>query len=164
MLAQATDLRLMPSGMAKALDLKQNDRALSKLKEVLNSQYDGNVSAFAKALGVSGPAISDVVHGKRGIGMKILRGLARVSGVSVDELVTGRPSAALAGYATLASHPEWPKAHGDALRRLGKYRPELAEAACERVGRFAMPDIPVVLTGLFVAALAEAIITEPLES
>jgi transcriptional regulator with XRE-family HTH domain len=149
--------------MAKALDIQQNDRAVAKLRHALATQFDGNISAPAKAIGVSGPAISDVLNSKRGAGMKVLRGLARVTGVSVDELVTGRPSAALAGYETLASHPSWPKARAEALKRLARFRPELAEASVDRVSRFAMPDVPVVLTGLFVASLAEAIIAEPLE-
>ena len=45
--------------------------------------------------------------------------------------------------------------------RLAHLRPEVVAAALDRVGAFGVPETPVILTGLFVARLAEAVATAP---
>lgn len=62
---------------------------------------------------------------------------------------------------TLAGLPQWPKARAEAERRLAHLRPEVVAAALDRVGAFGVPETPVILTGLFVARLAEAVATAP---
>ena len=64
---------------------------------------------------------------------------------------------------SLSSHVRWSAARLDAERMLAHIRPDILRAAMDRVGSFALPEQPVVLTGLFVARLAEAVISNPQE-
>jgi transcriptional regulator with XRE-family HTH domain len=74
----------------KALDPEQNEGVRRFTQRLVDLGYDGNVSAAAEALGVSQSLLYEFLKGTRGAGMKLLEGLADVTGASLDE-VMGRP-------------------------------------------------------------------------
>lgn len=71
----------------RALPQKQNDELRRRLRDLIASKYDGTLTHAAKALGVSHATISDVLSGKRGVGQKLLDGMANVTGQSIDVLL-----------------------------------------------------------------------------
>lgn len=93
------------------------------------------------------------------MGLDVLIAVADLTGQTIDALV-GRPAR---DHATLGSLPQWPAARAEAEKRLAHLRPEVVAAALDKVGAFGVPDFAIVLTGLFVARLAEAVATTPAE-
>lgn len=128
------------------------------LRELKETRFKSN-AALARALGVEGPTVTEILNEKRGVGLEVLEAIADLTGRSLDDLC-GRP---VVHAGTLAAHPRWATARGDAERQLGHVRADVLRAALDRVGQFALPQQPVVLTGLFVARLAEAVIANPQE-
>lgn len=63
--------------------------AQHRVKELLERLFAGNESAMGKALGCSQSAISQIVHGRRGVGGRILRLMAALPGVSPDWALLG---------------------------------------------------------------------------
>lgn len=78
---------------SKALDPHVNDQIRSIVRELRDREFDGNAKAFAKRLGVSQPAISDFLSGKRGAGVAFIRKLALYTGRSTDDLLGTEPRA-----------------------------------------------------------------------
>ncbi len=161
--ATATGHRTMFAAMGTAKRTKngktERDTRLRALLEELKATRYKSTAALARALGVEGPTITEVLGGSRGVGLDLLIAIANLTGQTVDALI-GRPAR---DRTTLADLPAWAKARTDAERRLGHLRPEVVSAALDKVGAFGVPDVPVVLTGLFVARLAEAVATAPAE-
>lgn len=161
--ATAMDRRSMFAAMGTAKQKKpaktERDARLRALLEELKATRYKTTAALARALGVEGPTITEALGGSRGVGLELLVAIADLTGQSVDTLI-GRPAR---DRATFAGLPQWPKARAEAERRLAHLRPEVVTAALDKVGAFGVPDVPVVLTGLFVARLAEAVATAPAE-
>lgn len=66
------------------------DRAAAirdQLRALREGQFGGNLSAMARAFGVTPAYLSDVLLEKRGVGMKILRALAKHTGQSIAGLI-----------------------------------------------------------------------------
>lgn len=74
----------------RALPPAQNDELRRRLRELVTAKYEGAIGQAAKALGVSHATISDVLAGKRGVGQKLLDGMANVTGQSLDVLLGRR--------------------------------------------------------------------------
>lgn len=60
---------------------------LDQLRELRDVQFEGNLTATAKALRVAPPFLSNLLSGKRGYGLKIIDAIARVTGKSVAEVL-----------------------------------------------------------------------------
>lgn len=158
--ATASRPTIVPMGTAKKTrngKIERDTRVRALLEELHEKRFAGNTAALARALGFSGPAITEVLQEKRGVGLDLLIALADLTGQTIDALV-GRVAR---DRPTLAGLPQWPKARSEAERRLAHLRPEVVAAALDRVGAFGVPETPVVLTGLFVSRLAEAVATAP---
>lgn len=134
----------------------------ARLREILRALRDhhGSNAALARALKVEGPTVTEILNGKRGVGLEMIEAIADLTGRSLDDLC-GRTATPLPG--SLSSHVRWSAARLDAERMLSHIRPDILRAAMDRVGSFALPEQPVALTGLFVARLAEAVISNPQE-
>jgi transcriptional regulator with XRE-family HTH domain len=128
------------------------------LRDLKENHYKSN-AALARALGVEPPTVTEILNSKRGVGLELLEAIADLTGRSLDDLCGRAP----ARTGTLAAHGRWTAARADAERQLGHVRADVLRAALDRVGQFALPQQPVVLTGLFVARLAEAVIANPQE-
>jgi transcriptional regulator with XRE-family HTH domain len=127
----------------------------ARLRGILRALRDhhGSNAALARALKVEGPTVTEILNGKRGVGLEMIEAIADLTGRSLDDLC-GRTATPLPG--SLSSHVRWSAARLDAERMLAHIRPDILRAAMDRVGSFA-------LTGLFVARLAEAVISNPQE-
>lgn len=93
-----------------------------RLGLIREQRFDGNLSAMARAFGVTPAYLSDVLAQKRGVGMKIIQALAKHTGESVDDLLHGR--------ATVPNDP-YP-ARAEALR--------IVESAIRTVREADVPD------------------------
>lgn len=84
-------VRYMPPVSARALPREQNERLRALLREIIAQDFDGGLSKAAEKLGVTHATVSDVLNGKRGVGQKLLNGMAEHTGRSLDDLL-GRPA------------------------------------------------------------------------
>ena len=149
--ATATGRRPHHRAMDGALKRERDDRIRTLLESLKTEQYK-STAALARALGVEPPTITEVLNGKRGVGLDLMIAIATLTGRSLDDLA-GVPRR----RDKLADLPAWTKARAEAERRLAHLRPEVATAALDKVAGFGLPETPVALTGLFVARLAEAV-------
>lgn len=76
---------------SKALDADTVERVRAQIVAWVSSEHGDNVTAAARALGVTQTALRDVVKGNRGVGAKVLEAFAEATGRSIDGLM-GRPS------------------------------------------------------------------------
>lgn len=91
--APANDESSSVRGMVdKLTDAQQADKLRDHLRVIRAQQFEGNLSAMAREMGVTPAYLSDVLAGKRGVGMKLMRALASYTGESIDALVSGKPS------------------------------------------------------------------------
>lgn len=117
------------------------------MRRLVNERFDGNARAFGIAVGFSQSVVSDVLAGKRSLGVPSLDRLADYCSCSIDEIL-GR-GAADAPY--LRTHPEWVEAV-DAAREA---HPEIALEFFDMVGGLSIPGgLPPRLDAVFVAGLA----------
>ncbi len=75
----------------KALATETTARLREEITEWVRSEHAENVSAAARALGVTQTALRDVLKGNRGVGAKVLEAFAETTGRSIDGLL-GLPS------------------------------------------------------------------------
>jgi transcriptional regulator with XRE-family HTH domain len=113
----------------KSLTKEQNDAARDRLRALLKTKYSGESVAFAKALGISQPFLSEVLSGKKGVGGKVLTGLAKLekaettagSPAQVDTLEMARTATErIAEVLDLSPEEVWP----DFLQPFPKYQGE----------------------------------------
>ena len=133
----------------------RDKRARTIIRELRDRH--GSTAALARALKVAGPTITEILNGKRGVGLDVLEAVADLTGRSLDDLC-GRQASA---RRVLRDLPRWPDARAEAEVRLRHVRADVLSAALDRVGAFALPDMSIALTGLFVAKMAEAVISNP---
>lgn len=69
----------------------RNERLRRKLEQLRDERFGGNLSATARALGITPPTLSDILKQKRGVGLDVLVRLADFFSESLDVLVFGRP-------------------------------------------------------------------------
>lgn len=122
------------------LGAERNDALRRAVRTLIERDFAGNQSAAAKAFGVSAAAISDLLSGKRGGGMKLIDGIRAYTGGSFDAVVAGDDDhAQVARYRTanvLGNHQEWPALRAELERLYGRvYGPEVFELAAS-TGQF----------------------------
>jgi transcriptional regulator with XRE-family HTH domain len=71
----------------RALPPAQNDALRRRLRDLVATKYGGTITHAARALGVSHATLSDVLSGNRGVGQKLLNGMADVTGSTIDALL-----------------------------------------------------------------------------
>jgi transcriptional regulator with XRE-family HTH domain len=74
----------------KSLPDEEGARVRQAAQDVVDGAFGGRIGEAAKAMGVSGPYLSQILNGKAGAGFKLLRGLAQVTGVSEADLRLGK--------------------------------------------------------------------------
>jgi len=144
----------------RALPPKQNEELRRRLRELIVSKYDGTLTHAAKALGVSHATLSDVLSGKRGVGQKLMNGMANVTGQSVDVLL-GRAieldPAATRGGDQLGQHPRYPTAEQELRAKLARRGVDPDETTIGEMKTIGMSRARPNLTGDFLMRLYEAI-------
>lgn len=111
----------------KALPPDQNEAVRAYLRKAIETEFGGNARDAAAAYGVTGGLISEVLSGKRGAGMKLLRGIAAHTGQPVDGVLGGVPVRVVYAerYPRFCNSPGWPEALAEAREE----RPKFPEAA-----------------------------------
>lgn len=157
----ALTLRHMAS--ERALPQAQNDALRRRLRDLIALRFGGVITHAAKALGVSHATISDVLSGKRGVGQKLLDGMANVTGQSLDVLL-GRsveldPAAARGGD-QLGQHPLYPAKELEFRAKLERRGVAADEPAITEMRALGMSRARPNLTVDFLMRLYEAILQD----
>ena len=147
----------------RALPPAQNEALRRRLRELIASKYGSVLTHAAKALGVSHATLSDVLSGKRGVGQKLLDGMANVTGQSLDVLL-GRaveldPATTRTGD-RIGQHPSYPSAERELRAKLLRRGVAVDESAVGEVREASMSRARPVLTVDFLMRLYEAVLQD----
>ena len=135
---------------AKSPQDERTEAIRSFLRRLIRDRYEGNASACASDVGISKSIVSDVLAGKRSLGVVNLASLADRCGVTIDEIV-GRPTLSVS---QIDKHPQW----HDVLAAARRAHPEIDADYLEAVGAFALPGgLPRRLDVALVASIAAAL-------
>lgn len=127
----ATILRMTDRGDGRSFTPAQNEKLREMAAKALAERFGGNRAAMAKALGLSGPALSNFLNHVTGAGTKLAGALARELGMSLPEIIGAASGDATPG----ASRPVYGNLEGwgagaAQLLELGLVVPEeIADAA-----------------------------------
>lgn len=155
-------VRYMPPVSARALPREQNERLRVLLREIIAKDFEGGLSRAATKLGVAHATISDVLNGKRGVGQKLLNGLAEYTGRSLDDLL-GRPAivydaATVRRGSFVGQHPGYPAAAAELRRKLQRRGGGADESLMRELEEIAMSRSVTVLTSDFLLRLYDALL------
>lgn len=73
--------------MAGAIDDEANENLRNLARDLMNERFDGSVTKFARGLGMRQPSVSDFLSRKRGAGMALIRGLAKIDPVRTVDML-----------------------------------------------------------------------------
>ena len=133
----------------KALPKVSQDAARAFTARIVKDDFAGNVTAAARAFGISQAMLYEFLQGTRGAGTKLLEGVAAHAKTTVDA-VMGR-SVPEVVHVPLNRHRDWPKARAEAERM----HPEIPVEYLDLVGRGHVPGEPLEsIDGVLVAGLA----------
>lgn len=117
---------------SKTIGPDRNEAVRRFVREQIRDVFDGNQKAAAKAYGVTPSALSELLSDKRGAGMKLLDGIAKSTGKSVDEIVGGPAHAPqpvrtvyAERYPMFRNSPGWSEALAEA-RKARPFYPDYA--------------------------------------
>jgi hypothetical protein len=129
------------------------------VREIMARDFGGNLSATAKALGVTPAALHDfVVTEQRGAGMKLLDGIARYTKRSIDDLVGhrveyDRPPGL--DRTAIGNHRMWQRVRGETLARYGRF---IEPTKLDEVAAVSLSKMPEVLTVEFVKGVYDVLV------
>ena len=75
--------------MSAAIGDDRNERLRALLAKLCAERFEGNQAATARALGITGASLSDILAGKRGVGLGTLLLISDLVNESLDVLVRG---------------------------------------------------------------------------
>lgn len=146
----------------RALSPEVNARLRQRIRDLIASRYGGTARDAARALGVSHATISDVLSGNRGVGHKLLSGLADVTGLSIDVLM-GReqePDPAEHTGDCVRHHPRFDVALLEFRALLARRGVPVDESAVVELSAIGLSRSRPHLTGAFLRALYEAVLQD----
>lgn len=147
----------------RALPPAQNDELRRRLRELVTAKYEGAIGQAAKALGVSHATISDVLAGKRGVGQKLLDGMANVTGQSLDVLLGRRVEldpAPVRDGDRLGQHPAYARAEQEFRSKLARRGVAVDESAIGEVREMGMSRPRANVGVEFLARLYDAVLQD----
>jgi hypothetical protein len=74
-------------GVSKSIPSADNEAARAYAQALVEREFEGNVSAAARAIGVTSAALGDFLRGTRGAGMKMLSLIAAYAKVPLETVV-----------------------------------------------------------------------------
>lgn len=108
----------------RSLSAERNERARAFLRNLIDSQFGGSISAASRALGVTYSALHEVMNGKRGVGMRLLDAAKAYTGTPITEILgETEPPTASVHYLRIGDYPTWAAAE-TAARLFGTTIPE----------------------------------------
>lgn len=151
----------MPSD--RALPAAQNEELRRRLRDLIVVKYGGTLTHAAKALGVSHATLSDVLSGKRGVGQRLMNGMANITGESVDVLLGRRVELDFApvregGY--LGQHPAYARAEQELRSKLTRRGVAVDESAVMELRAIGLSRPRAVVTVEFLARLYDAVLQD----
>lgn len=155
-------VRYMPPVSARALPREQNERLRALLREIITKDFDGGLTKAAEKLGVTHATVSDVLNGKRGVGQKLLNGLAEHTGRSLDDLL-GRPAIVYDAETTrrgsrVGQHPSYSAASAELRRKLQRRGGAADESIMLDLEGVTLSRSATVLTADFLLRLYDALL------
>ncbi len=107
---------------------EQNSAIRAAVREIVERDFGGTKATAAEALGVTAASLGDFLNGKKGIGNKLLAGIARYTGSTTGALLGEHPGddepqwGNLPGYreSEKALRAEHPHRYSDALYKTGR--------------------------------------------
>lgn len=155
-------VRYMPPVSARALPREQNERLRALLREIITKDFDGGLTKAAEKLGVTHATISDVLNGKRGVGQKLLNGMAEYTGRSLDDLL-GRPVVVYDAATTrrgsrVGQHPGYAAAAAELRRKLLRRGGGADESIMSDLEGVTLSRAVTVLTADFLLRLYDALL------
>lgn len=122
----------------KQFSVEQNDALRALVREIVVERFGSNKSKAAEALGVTGAALGEFLASKRGIGNKLLSGLANL---------TGRSRGDLLGEEDTSEEPRWGSLQGfaESERALREAHPTRYSEALYRKARRLRGVLPLEL-------------------
>jgi hypothetical protein len=124
---------------------EQNAVIRAAVREIVERDFKGTKAPAAEAFGVTAASLGDFLNGKKGVGNKLLSGLARY---------TGQPVAMLLGEQATDDEPQWGNLPGyrESEKVLRADHPHRYSEALYKMGRRirgAMPlEVPVTVQTL----------------
>lgn len=147
----------------RALPLAQNEELRRRLRDLITTKYDGVLTHAAKGLGVSHATLSDVLSSKRGVGQKLLDGMANVTGQSLDVLLGRRVEldpATMREGDQLGQHPAYAHAEQELRSKLARRGVAVDESAVAEVRAIGMSRPRVVVSADFLMRLYDAVLQD----
>ena len=146
------DMPRTPRYGGKSVEFAQAERARATVRELVRERFDGNATAAASAMGGAQPTLSEFLNGNRGPGVKLLNGISRVTGLSMDRLLHGDtpPATGAVGGPTVSQIEGWAEAVLAARDAL----PDLPGWVFRKLGSVHGLDVPVPVTVDFVTDMA----------
>lgn len=122
----------------RSLSAERNAKAREFLRELVDGEFKGNVSAAARVLGLTYSGLYEVLNGRRGIGMTVLDALKAHTGKSIEAILGESPEEdTTVRHIRASDHPTW-KAALEGAKQLA---PEIPEWAWEATGKAFLPGI-----------------------
>lgn len=91
--------RIMPTGITRCMAKAgkgytdaENERLRAAALAICDERYDGHRTRMADALGIGQPSLSKFLNGNNGAGPYLAEAIAEMVGVSLKELLTGKPA------------------------------------------------------------------------
>jgi transcriptional regulator with XRE-family HTH domain len=141
----------------RALDEPRNEAVRAVVRDLMRDRYEGNLSATARAIGVSPSLLSELLSGRRGAGMRFVQKLSALTGRGVDGLIGGEPSYSDDTTPAYRNLPGWKEA-AQHLKDMG-YR----QWAIERAGNLRGMVTPLVTPEFAVTAVQHVMSATPQE-
>lgn len=83
---------------SKSMDPEQSEALRKTVRKIIERDFEvdgkkhGSIIAACRAFGLSNGALSDLLAGKRGGGMRMVSAVAKYANVSIDDILAGRIS------------------------------------------------------------------------
>lgn len=150
--------RIMPTGITRCMAKAgkgytdaENERLRAAALAICDERYDGHRTRMADALGIGQPSLSKFLNGNNGAGPYLAEAIAEMAGVSLKELLTGKPAPSVE-RPKLSSMPGWEMALRIARRQ--KHNSWIPNFAWRLASETSALEVPRNLTPEIVAGLA----------
>lgn len=122
----------------RSLSDERNARAREFLRELIDREFEGNISAASRALGITYSALHEVLNGRRGAGMKVLDALKAHTGKSIESILGEAPvEDGTVRHIRASDHPTWKPS----LEAAKKLAPEVPEWAWDAAANAYIPSV-----------------------
>lgn len=147
----------------RALRPQDNEHVRELLRATINRDFEGVASRCATKFGVSHTIISEILSGNRGAGWKVLQALSQHTGITIDDILSGRHDlrrevVERRGGDTIGQHPQFQSAARELQDRLARRGGTADPAVLDEVAGMSLSRAMPVLSVAFLLRLYEAVL------